>query len=46
MKPYIVDKVLFPDGREIKYEPQAQRRVLKPATSQIVSKMLVSGVDT
>ena len=46
MKPYIVDSVLFPDGKKIEYEPQPQRRVLKPVTSQIVTKMLVSGVDS
>ncbi len=46
MKPYIVDTISFTDGQEIIYKPQAVRRVLKEVTSQIVTKMLVSWVDT
>lgn len=42
MKPYIIEALRFPDGKEIEYKPEAQRRVLKPVTSQIVTKMLVS----
>ena len=46
MKPYIVDKIRFPDGKQIDFEPQADRRVFKEVTSQIVTKMLVSWVDS
>jgi len=41
MKPYIVDKITFADGKEILYKPQAVRRVLKDATSSTVTEMLI-----
>ena len=45
MKPYIVDKITFADGKEILYKPQAVRRVLKDATSSTVTEMLIRWVD-
>ena len=44
MKPYIVEKITHPDGREENFEPQALRRVLKEETSKKVIEMLVDGV--
>ena len=45
MKPYIVDKITFHDGKTIHYNPEPQRRVLKESTSKVVSEMLVNGVE-
>ncbi len=45
MKPYIVDKIHFPDGKDVVYKPQAVRRVLKPSTSKTVTQMLVTSVN-
>jgi len=45
MKPYIVDKITFADGKEIIFKPEAERRVLKESTSEIVIKMLIDGVE-
>ncbi len=44
MKPYIVEKITHPDGREEIFEPQMLRRVLKEDTSKKVIEMLVDGV--
>lgn len=46
MRPYIVDTVRSADGNEVSYEPQYVRRVLKESTSEAITKMLVSWVDT
>lgn len=41
MKPYLVERILDDSGREIqKFEPQLVRRVVSPATSQLVTKMM------
>ncbi len=45
MKPNIVKKMSFPDGRVIETEPQALRRVISEKTSRIVTSMLVEGVE-
>ncbi len=46
MKPYIVDKIEFSDGRQIDYQPQPIRRVVKEDTAKKVAQMLVSGVES
>ena len=44
VKPYIVDKIVYADGKEVLYEPQILRRVLKESTSKKVTQMLIDGV--
>ncbi len=44
VKPYIVDKIVYADGKEVLYEPQILRRVLKETTSKKVTQMLIDGV--
>lgn len=46
MKPYIVDKITYPDGQEVVFEPQPLRRVIKESTADIVTQMLVEWVDS
>lgn len=45
MKPYIVDTITYNDGRQIVYEPEPLRRVLKESTAETVTDMLVYSVD-
>lgn len=45
MRPYIVDKVIFPDGREVTTEPQKIRRVISPETASRLAAMMTSVVD-
>ncbi|NDK09522.1 penicillin-binding protein 2 [Candidatus Gracilibacteria bacterium] len=45
MKPYLIEKIEYPDGRTTIYEPEAQRRVLKESSSEMVIDMLVDGVE-
>ncbi len=40
LKPKIIDKIIYPDGREVLYKTEEQRRVVKDATSKIVTNML------
>ncbi len=44
-KPYIVDKIIKPDGSEIITEPKVVRRVISPRAAALVSGMLVSVVN-
>ncbi len=44
MRPYIVDKIMTASGGTIEYRPKEVRPVISPATSETVSKMLVSVV--
>lgn len=46
MKPYIVERVVDPYGKETIYTPQTLRRVLKESTSKSVTNMLVESVDS
>jgi len=46
VKPRIIDSIQFSDGKEIRYGEEFLRRVIKPSTSQEVSRMLVSGVES
>lgn len=43
--PTVVDKVEFADGKVINYETEATRRVIKESTSDIMTKILVNGVN-
>ncbi len=44
MKPYIVDRILKPDGGVIKTEPQVVRQVISQRTSDLIGGMLVNVV--
>lgn len=43
MKPYIVEKIILPNGTEIVSEPEPLRRVIKEDTSRKVIAMLTEG---
>jgi cell division protein FtsI/penicillin-binding protein 2 len=45
MKPYIVDSITYNDGKQVVYEPEPIRRVLKESTAETVIDMLVYSVD-
>ncbi len=45
MKPYMIEKIEYADGRVADYEPQAERRILKESTSEQVTSMLIDGVE-
>jgi len=45
MKPYIVDKIVYPDGREIKTEPKFVRQSISPVAANILKGMLVSVIE-
>lgn len=45
MKPYVVDKIITDDGKEIDIKPQLKRRVIKASTSQIMTWMMVNAVE-
>ena len=44
MQPYIVDKIIYPDGKVVKMNPLPLRRVIKEETSKKITAMLVDGV--
>ncbi len=44
MQPYIVESLLYPDGRKIETAPNPLRRVIKEETAKQVVAMLVDGV--
>lgn len=44
MRPYLVEKIIDPNGNEETMFPQEVRRVISPETAEAVSKMLVSVV--
>jgi len=45
MKPYIVDKIMTVDGKEVDIEPEMVRNVINPTTSNSVAAMMVSVVE-
>jgi membrane peptidoglycan carboxypeptidase len=45
IRPRVIDSLEFPDGREIVYKPEKERRVIKEATAQTLTSMLVSGIN-
>ncbi len=40
MKPQIVDRIIYPDGKEKEIKPQVKRQVISSSTSQMISQML------
>ena len=44
MKPYIVDKLIDENGNEYVINPEEKGQIIKPETSETLSKMLVSVV--
>ncbi len=44
MQPYIVESILYPDGKKVETVPTPLRRVIKEDTSKQVVAMLVDGV--
>jgi len=44
MQPYIVESILYPDGKKIETVPTPLRRVIKEDTAKQVTAMLVDGV--
>ena len=44
MQPYIVESMVYPDGKKIESVPTPQRRVIKESTSKQITAMLVDGV--
>jgi cell division protein FtsI/penicillin-binding protein 2 len=44
MQPYIIESMLYPDGKKIETVPTPLRRVIKESTSKQVTAMLVDGV--
>jgi len=45
MKPYVVEKITQPDGKEIPIKPQEKRRVIKESTATVMTWMMVNAVD-
>lgn len=45
MKPYIVEKIEYADGKTINFKPEPLRRVIKKTTSEQVSMMLIHSVE-
>ena len=46
MKPYIVEKIIHPDGTETSIEPEIIKQVISPQTASKLTSMLVSTVRT
>lgn len=45
MRPYIIDRISYADGKVVEYKPEPLRRVLKESTSKTVTEMLVIWVE-
>ncbi len=45
VKPNIIKKVVYPDGREVKYKKEVTHRVIQESTSEVVSSMLLDTVN-
>lgn len=45
LKPYIVDKILTPEGETIEIKPQVVRKVVSSATAKAMTWMMVNAVD-
>jgi len=43
--PRIIDHIVYPNGKIIKYKPELLRRVIKKSTSDTMIKMLVSSIE-
>ncbi|MBU4030763.1 penicillin-binding protein 2 [Patescibacteria group bacterium] len=45
MRPFVVEKIVYPDGKEVVTEPQVSGKVVSSETAKEVTKMLVSVVE-
>ncbi|MCX6807930.1 MAG: penicillin-binding protein 2 [Patescibacteria group bacterium] len=45
MQPYLIDRMIYPDGKIEETEPKVRRRVIADETSAIISSMMVSDVE-
>lgn len=45
MKPYVVEKIIDRNGREVSFSPQPIRRIISPETSEVVTELLRSAVE-
>lgn len=45
MRPFVVEKIVKPDGQIIETQPQVQKKVISSETSAVLSSMLVSVVE-
>lgn len=43
--PYIVDRVVYPDGREFSYASTPQKRVLRQSSADATREMLIRGIE-
>ena len=43
--PYIVDKVSYPDGREISYQTRPERRVLRESSADATREMMIRWIE-
>ncbi|PID86291.1 hypothetical protein CSB08_01365 [Candidatus Gracilibacteria bacterium] len=46
VKPQIVDKIVYKDGRTIKYKQEKVRRVIRKETSDLITSMLVDSLTS
>lgn len=45
IKPHIIDKIEYSNGKTLKFKTEEEYRVIKPETSRIISKMLVDSIN-
>lgn len=45
MKPYLIEKIIWPDGTEIETKPKMIKQVISPSTAATLGAMLVSVVE-
>jgi len=43
--PYIVDKVVYFDGREVEYKTRPERRVLRKSSADATREMMIRGIE-
>lgn len=44
MQPYIIESMVYPDGKKVETVPTPLRRVIKETTSKQITAMLVDGM--
>lgn len=45
MKPYVVEKIVTSNGKEIRFEPELIRRVISPESAEILAEMFLAAVE-
>jgi cell division protein FtsI/penicillin-binding protein 2 len=45
MKPFVVEKIVYPDGREVVTQPEVVSQVISSRTAEALTRMLVSVVE-